>query len=444
MLTPLDTENIAQQTADAQPDQTALGIQDPLVAAGSQHADFGPVLPEHIVWGTMSSDDSSSLSSERSSRTSNSTEQKPPKQHNQLIWHTQTPQIQAKDMRKIEKLRIPMSSISVRDEVAGKQGPPAETYVLPSRPFPVKHETYVLPSRPFPLKYEPQIPHANALPVPRMLHRGSPNMHQQPMRYRRSQSHEPTRGQPASASNSAPSHGMQDSLMLGSDNEIQHARVMSQWSPERQPSSVPNFAGVPNQSVQDHNERCGTVVRAFNEKEERRIQAIAQKEFVEVQEPNLKILRKHVPLNDGKLTSIGSISHATGECKPCVFCISKKACPNSIDCCYCHFPHRRPGKRKKLGKNERYRKLVDHFADVCENDPDNFVIDVVTLPPSLRYSESAIARLVEHIRERVESRRHFRLMQVLHNPSQDFDDGCESTKFTSANGSLVTLALVSL
>lgn len=52
-----------------------------------------------------------------------------------------------------------------------------------------------------------------------------------------------------------------------------------------------------------------------------------------------------IPINDeGKVSSIGSIGHAAGECSPCLFWL-KKSCGKGIHCQYCHIRHK--GQKKK-------------------------------------------------------------------------------------------------
>nr|PVC53987.1 hypothetical protein MACL_00003394 [Theileria orientalis] len=48
-----------------------------------------------------------------------------------------------------------------------------------------------------------------------------------------------------------------------------------------------------------------------------------------------------IPLDDnGKLTSIGSVRHLIGDCKPCAFNRHHtKTCMNGIRCNFCHFDH---------------------------------------------------------------------------------------------------------
>merc|ERR1712176_548806 len=81
---------------------------------------------------------------------------------------------------------------------------------------------------------------------------------------------------------------------------------------------------------------------------------------------------KGIPLGeDGQPTSLGSINHDTGTCKPCLFSNSKTGCQNGRMCQFCHFPHKRKDKpRPCKGKRERYRKLIQRMEDLIEADPD--------------------------------------------------------------------------
>ncbi|EKX74188.1 conserved hypothetical protein [Theileria equi strain WA] len=58
-----------------------------------------------------------------------------------------------------------------------------------------------------------------------------------------------------------------------------------------------------------------------------------------------------IPVDEnGNLTSIGSIHHNTGNCKPCAFHRHRtKVCENGTRCAFCHFEHAK--KRSKSSKN---------------------------------------------------------------------------------------------
>lgn len=52
-------------------------------------------------------------------------------------------------------------------------------------------------------------------------------------------------------------------------------------------------------------------------------------------------------------TSIGSMGHAQGVCKPCVFAHhSQKACANGVACPFCHFEHP-PKQKRRLGRQRQ-------------------------------------------------------------------------------------------
>lgn len=57
-------------------------------------------------------------------------------------------------------------------------------------------------------------------------------------------------------------------------------------------------------------------------------------------------LLRRVPLDaQGLPTSVGSLEHADGTCKPCLFAHhASKACANGLSCPFCHFEH--PPKRR--------------------------------------------------------------------------------------------------
>jgi len=77
-------------------------------------------------------------------------------------------------------------------------------------------------------------------------------------------------------------------------------------------------------------------------------------------EAQLEELRSMVPLDaEGKPTSIGSMKHEAGLCKPCVFFPSVIGCSNGITCLFCHITHARAQRRLCKNKRERYKKLIE-------------------------------------------------------------------------------------
>lgn len=71
-------------------------------------------------------------------------------------------------------------------------------------------------------------------------------------------------------------------------------------------------------------------------------------------EPLDASLLQHVPVDEqGAYTSIGSVGHAEGVCKPCVFAHhAEKICANGVQCRFCHFEHE-PKRRMRLRKQRR-------------------------------------------------------------------------------------------
>jgi len=73
-----------------------------------------------------------------------------------------------------------------------------------------------------------------------------------------------------------------------------------------------------------------------------------------LQEEGMESLLQRVPRDEeGELTSVGSILHARGTCKPCVFAHSeRKACKSGASCTFCHFEHA-PKRRLRVCKKKR-------------------------------------------------------------------------------------------
>lgn len=105
----------------------------------------------------------------------------------------------------------------------------------------------------------------------------------------------------------------------------------------------------------------------FSEAEESR-----QLEQVQVseEEPIESVLAR-VPYDDaGKPTSLGSLNHALGECRPCAFLGNEqRPCQNGARCPFCHFPH--PTKRRiRLCRRKRLELRAAVVAAVIEAGSD--------------------------------------------------------------------------
>lgn len=103
-----------------------------------------------------------------------------------------------------------------------------------------------------------------------------------------------------------------------------------------------------------------------------------------------------IPLDAaGRQTSLGSVAHVAGECKPCLFINTKMGCQNGTNCQFCHFPHKRQNKlRPCKGKRDRYRQLVARMEQMIECDPDGFDDKQLNLPPSIAGNHVLKAKLM--------------------------------------------------
>lgn len=127
-------------------------------------------------------------------------------------------------------------------------------------------------------------------------------------------------------------------------------------------------------------------------------------------EAELEELLACVPLDEqGNPTSVGSISHATGKCKRCLFVSTKVGCVNGVLCPFCHFPHsRKKPMRPNKEKRNRFNRFLAAMSDLVEQDPSiaddpEKVLDVFT------GSEVLKAKLMLRMRERADRVRAQRL-----------------------------------
>mmetsp|Transcript_20198 Transcript_20198/g.36609 ORF Transcript_20198/g.36609 Transcript_20198/m.36609 type:complete len:254 (+) Transcript_20198:68-829(+) len=70
-----------------------------------------------------------------------------------------------------------------------------------------------------------------------------------------------------------------------------------------------------------------------------------------------------VPRNDaGELTSMGSVNHATGDCKPCAYWF-KGVCAHSVLCRHCHCHHAGQRSKRLRPSKQRRQKMRQRMRD---------------------------------------------------------------------------------
>lgn len=75
---------------------------------------------------------------------------------------------------------------------------------------------------------------------------------------------------------------------------------------------------------------------------------------------------------EGRLTSIGSVGHATGLCRPCAFSNNpkKQGCINGIHCAFCHFKHPKKKKPPRPPKQQRLLKKLAAAQAAADPQPN--------------------------------------------------------------------------
>lgn len=132
------------------------------------------------------------------------------------------------------------------------------------------------------------------------------------------------------------------------------------------------------------------------------------------QDAGAEVLREHGLLDEqGNATSIGSLLHAGGLCRPCRF-TKKNACANGVLCFFCHVDHKRPtksaqkkGSRPHKHKREQHREFVRKLEEELEADPETFDLDSVVVPASIA-SEAEAEKLLQKLRARTAELRQVR------------------------------------
>eukprot|EP00747_Dinoflagellata_sp_TGD_P154394 gnl/TRDRNA2_/TRDRNA2_177496_c0_seq17.p1 gnl/TRDRNA2_/TRDRNA2_177496_c0~~gnl/TRDRNA2_/TRDRNA2_177496_c0_seq17.p1 ORF type:complete len:309 (-),score=44.06 gnl/TRDRNA2_/TRDRNA2_177496_c0_seq17:133-1059(-) len=122
-------------------------------------------------------------------------------------------------------------------------------------------------------------------------------------------------------------------------------------------SSVP---WVPSNGLVGAQPELDTDEHKFNDEVEERLRLLHENLGIPVKDlRNLQTqqLLEQIPLNeDGELTSVGSIKHDRGQCRPCAYWF-RSVCAHSILCRHCHLTHdgRKSGKGLRPSKQSRQR-----------------------------------------------------------------------------------------
>jgi hypothetical protein len=113
---------------------------------------------------------------------------------------------------------------------------------------------------------------------------------------------------------------------------------------------------------------------------------------------DLDRLLERVPFNErGFRTSIGSIGHFSGCCNEvCEFVHTSQVCPQGIYCNACHFSHGSQPKRVKVGKSkrDRYRKVKEELMNQIDEAPEDFRLDLNSLPECIARDERLTGKLL--------------------------------------------------
>lgn len=129
----------------------------------------------------------------------------------------------------------------------------------------------------------------------------------------------------------------------------------------------------------------------------------------------------------GSITSIGSLLHAEGNCRPCRMMMTGESCKYGIRCSYCHLPHEklqnalrstlsslrtgdentelkcegRPSKEKR----DRYNKFVKRVEEQIEANPFGFNIDAIELPQAWSSKPDLLVKFRMRMQNKLEETR---------------------------------------
>mmetsp|Transcript_98409 Transcript_98409/g.317272 ORF Transcript_98409/g.317272 Transcript_98409/m.317272 type:complete len:233 (-) Transcript_98409:345-1043(-) len=81
--------------------------------------------------------------------------------------------------------------------------------------------------------------------------------------------------------------------------------------------------------------------------------ALLSSDVGDAEEPLESVFARVPRDDDGRPTSIGSLRHALGDCRPCAYIgSSQRPCLNNVRCLFCHLPHS-PKRRVRLCRRKR-------------------------------------------------------------------------------------------
>jgi len=123
----------------------------------------------------------------------------------------------------------------------------------------------------------------------------------------------------------------------------------------------------------------------------------------------------------GSPSSMGSVLHASGKCRPCRNVFMPGGCPNGVRCLFCHQEHSalsqlveshlscvdehgdpeqdgNSGKperfRPSKAKRDQYKQMVKDLEDEIMKDPFGWSIDSVAIPPTIASKPSVKKKLL--------------------------------------------------
>jgi len=114
------------------------------------------------------------------------------------------------------------------------------------------------------------------------------------------------------------------------------------------------------------------------------------------------LLTKLPLTKSGKPSSMGTLLHASGRCRPCRHMLTSHSCPNGMRCLFCHQEHTaleqlvehddlkqngdvgKPSRfRPSKAKRDNYKELVKELEDDIQRDPFGWSMDSVVIPPAI-------------------------------------------------------------
>jgi len=180
------------------------------------------------------------------------------------------------------------------------------------------------------------------------------------------------------------------------------------------------------------------------------------------------LLTQLPPTKSGKLSSMGSVLHVTGKCRPCRNMFALHGCPDGLRCLYCHQEHsalsqlveshlscvdehdnqeengdaRRSSKfRPSKAKRDHYKEMIKELEADIHKDPFGWRLENVAIPPAVANKPTVKKKLLMRLAMLADAARSSQ-MQCSTQPASEAEtvvSGNDNPKMKDRSRQLISL-----